>query len=83
MSIRELGNLVPSNMCVVLCIYIYIYILYMPRTCVRGLPFSFGKRSMAALKGAPSEHQGSKGEHERAAREQRGSIKGARESMQG
>ena len=38
----------------------------MPRTCVRGLPFSIGKGSMAALKGA--------------AREQRGSNEGARAS---
>ena len=37
-------------------IYIYIYILYMPRTCVHGLPFSIGKGSMAALKGASKEH---------------------------
>ena len=54
----------------------YIHILYMPRTCVHELPFSIGKGSMAALKGAASEQQGSKGEHKRAqesTREQRGS----------
>ena len=42
----------------------------MPQACVRGLPFSIGKGSMAALKGAASEQRGSKGEHEGATREQ-------------
>ena len=46
--------------------YIYIYILYMPRTCVHELPFSIGKGSMAALKGAPREHRGSRSEQGRA-----------------
>ena len=44
----------------------------MPRTCVRELPFSIGKGSTAALKGAMREQ-------ERA----RGSNTGARESTQG
>ena len=48
---------------------IYIYILYIPRTCVRGLPFSFGKGSMAALKEAVREQERAQG----STREQHGS----------
>ena len=44
--------------------------LHMARTCVRGSPFSIGKGSMAALKGALREHGGSRGKHEGAALEQ-------------
>ena len=59
--------------------HIYIYILYMPRTCVRRLPFSIGEGSRAALKGAPREHRGSRSEHKGARRRNTG----ARESTQG
>ena len=46
---------------------IYIHNIYMPQTCVHGLPFSFGKGSS---EGATR----SKGEHEGAAREQKGAA---------
>lgn len=49
-------------------IYIYIYILYMPRTEFRQLPFSFREGSEAALLGHVTEHRGGPAEQGRASR---------------
>ena len=46
-----------------------LILIYIPRTCVYGLPFSIGKGSMAALKGAVSEHERATREQERACKD--------------